>query len=139
MHLVKRNYEQDANATLILVPTESVAFSAKTQGGRTTKAATSESPAPACSSIGRTVAEPLAKLLLAGAPLAMLAAITLAVIYAIGEYRQLQLLTIAQMVQWHGWLNAVGFIFCGLWGWRLLLDHKNQSRPKGLPAQWSQQ
>ena len=85
------------------------------------------------------VLAPLAKLLLAGAPWAMLAAIILAVIYAIGEYRQLQLLTIAQMVQWHGWLNAVGFIFCGLWGWRLLLDHKNQSRPKGLPAQWSQQ
>ena len=64
---------------------------------------------------------PIGKGLLVGAPLAMLIAITLAVIYGIGEYRQLPLLTIPQMVQWHGWLNAVGFVFCGLLGWRIEL------------------
>lgn len=84
------------------------------------------------------VLDPLAKCLLAVAPLAMLVALSLAVIYAIGEYRQVQLLTIGQMVQWHGWLNALGFVFCGLWGWRLALDRKRQSLPNGLPAQWSQ-
>jgi hypothetical protein len=67
-----------------------------------------------------TLTAPVAKLLLTCAPLAMGVAITLAVIYGIGEYRQRPLLTIPQMVQWHGWLNAVGFVFCGLLGWRLL-------------------
>ncbi len=65
------------------------------------------------------VTDPLAKLLLICAPLAMLTAITLAVIYGIGEYWQTPLLTIPQMVRWHGWLNAVGFTFIGLLGWRL--------------------
>ncbi len=69
------------------------------------------------------LSNPWAKLLLAVAPLAMLAALTLAVIYGVGEYWQTPLLTIPQMVQWHGWLNAVGFLFCGLLGWRLALRH----------------
>lgn len=68
-----------------------------------------------------TVTDQFAKGLLSIAPLAMLAAITLAVIYGIGEYRQVYFLTIPQMVQWHGWLNAVGFVFCGLLGWRSTL------------------
>lgn len=66
------------------------------------------------------VSDPLAKLLLACAPLAMFAAITLAVIYGVGEYWQSPLLTIPQMVRWHGWLNAIGFTFVGLLGWRLI-------------------
>ncbi|MCB0107388.1 MAG: YndJ family transporter [Caldilineaceae bacterium] len=61
----------------------------------------------------------LAKILLSLAPTAMGVAIALAVIYAIGEFRQQPLLTIPQMVQWHGWLNGVGFTFWGLLGWRL--------------------
>lgn len=70
---------------------------------------------------------PVAKGLLACAPLAMLAAIAMAVIYGIGEYLNLQLLTIPQMVQWHGWLNAVGFLFAGLLGWRMVLRSKSQA------------
>jgi len=61
----------------------------------------------------------LSKLLLAISPLAMCVAILLAVIYGMGEYLQRSWLTIPQMVQWHGWLNAVGFTFLGLLGWRL--------------------
>lgn len=79
-----------------------------------------------------TLTDRWAKSLLACAPLAMLAAITLAVIYGIGEYLQVQLLTIAQMVQWHGWLNAVGFVFCGLMGWRLALRRQTQTTATGL-------
>lgn len=61
----------------------------------------------------------LAKGLLYIAPLSMMIAIGLAVVYGLGEYLQQPLLTIPQMVQWHGWLNAVGFTALGLLGWRL--------------------
>ncbi len=74
-----------------------------------------------------TLTAPFAKLLLTCAPLAMGVALTLAVSYGIGEYWQTPLLTIPQMVQWHGWLNAVGFVFCGLLGWRLLWLDRNIS------------
>lgn len=66
----------------------------------------------------------LAKLLLAVSPCAMIVAITLAMIYGMGEYLQISLLTIPQMVQWHGWLNAVGFIFLGLLGWQRVGQHQ---------------
>ena len=59
------------------------------------------------------------RVLLSIAPVAMLVAIALAVTYGMGEYLETSRLTIPQMVQWHGWLNAVGFTFCGLLGWRL--------------------
>lgn len=66
-----------------------------------------------------TVTAAMAKGLLALAPVAMAAALALAVTYGIGEYQQAPLLTIPQMVQWHGWLNAIGFTFLGLLGWRV--------------------
>lgn len=57
--------------------------------------------------------------LLAISPLAMIVAIALAVLYGVGEYMQVPLITIPRMVQWHGWLNAVGFTCLGLVGWTL--------------------
>jgi hypothetical protein len=76
-----------------------------------------------------TVTKWPAKVLLSIAPLAMVVAITLAVLYGLGEYLETPLLTIPQMVQWHGWLNAVGFTFCGLLGWRLAEQAQTVRQP----------
>jgi len=41
----------------------------------------------------------------------------LAVVWAIGEYPLEAFVNIRQMAEFHGVLNAVGFVVCGLLGW----------------------
>jgi hypothetical protein len=60
---------------------------------------------------------PLARFFLAIAVVAMVAAITPALLYGIGEFTGQSLITIPRMVQFHGLTNAFGFVACGLIGW----------------------
>ena len=48
----------------------------------------------------------------------VLAGMALAVIYAVGEYTGARWIDIPMMGRTHGLLNGVGFILCGLLGWR---------------------
>ena len=50
----------------------------------------------------------------------LLLALGLGMLYGTGEFLGQPWITILQMVTYHGWLNSVGFAFCGLLGWRLL-------------------
>lgn len=59
----------------------------------------------------------LARTLLAVAAMAMVAAITPALLYGIGEFTGQSFITIPRMVQIHGLTNAFGFVACGLLGW----------------------
>lgn len=61
---------------------------------------------------------------------ALLLTMCLALGYSIGRLTGWWSLSITQMVQWHGWLNAVGFAFCGLLAWRIStpVPH-NHARP----------
>lgn len=49
----------------------------------------------------------------------LLVTMSLAIAYAVGRFTGGWSLDLATMVQWHGWLNALGFVFCGLLGWTL--------------------
>jgi hypothetical protein len=60
-----------------------------------------------------------ATLLLAGSGLALLWGVSLAAIYAVGEYRGLPWPSIPEMVQLHGSVNALGFALLGTWAWNL--------------------
>jgi YndJ-like protein len=48
------------------------------------------------------------------------AGMTLAAVWAIGEYPLQAFVNIRQMAEFHGVLNAVGFVVCGLLGWKLM-------------------
>lgn len=50
--------------------------------------------------------------------LSLLLTMAFALAYSIGRYTGWWGVSIPQMVQWHGWINAVGFVFLGLLGWR---------------------
>jgi hypothetical protein len=49
----------------------------------------------------------------------------LAIGYAIGQFSGTTWISIPSMVQFHGWLNAVGFAGCGLLSWVLAKDESN--------------
>jgi hypothetical protein len=57
-------------------------------------------------------------LIVAGASVG--AGMVLAAVWAIGEYPLQAFVNIRQMAEFHGVLNAVGFVVCGLVGWRVL-------------------
>lgn len=63
------------------------------------------------------LSSPLPRFFLTVAAMAMVAAITPAVLYGIGEFTGHNLITIPRMVQLHGLTNAFGFVACGLLGW----------------------
>jgi len=67
----------------------------------------------------RSRTEPARSLLLISS-ISLLAGMMLAVIYGIGEYRQLRLLEIPLMIPLHGIANSIGFSLAGLYGWRCL-------------------
>ncbi len=68
-----------------------------------------------------TTAGLLARALLVISGISVLLTMALAVVYAIGGATGHALLTVAQMIAIHGWLNAFAFGLCGLLGWRLKL------------------
>jgi protein-S-isoprenylcysteine O-methyltransferase Ste14 len=64
-----------------------------------------------------------ATLLLLISSVSIAAAMVLAGVYAVGEAREVNWLSIPQMVKSHGVLNAFGFAFCGLLGNVLATTH----------------
>lgn len=62
---------------------------------------------------------PSSKALLAISSVSVLAAMALAIQYALGQFAGTPALGIDQMAKTHGSLNAFGFAMCGLLGWRL--------------------
>lgn len=59
----------------------------------------------------------LAQILLTISSLSVLAGMSFAVFYALGELRNDLFVSIPRMAVWHGLLNGVGFGLCGLLGW----------------------
>lgn len=51
--------------------------------------------------------------------LTLLLTMSLALAYALGRFTGWWTLTLVDMIQWHGWFNALGFVFLGLLGWNL--------------------
>lgn len=65
---------------------------------------------------------PLARGLLAVSCASAFLTMALACAYAVGAATGAWAITIPQMIATHGWVNALGFGFCGLLGWRLRLN-----------------
>jgi hypothetical protein len=64
---------------------------------------------------------PLAKVLFILSGASVLFAMLFAAAYAVGAATGVWTITISQMIVVHGWVNALGFGFFGLLGWRLTL------------------
>jgi YndJ-like protein len=65
---------------------------------------------------------PLARGLLAVSGASVFLTMALACAYAVGAATGAWAITIPQMIAAHGWVNALGFGFCGLLGWRVRLN-----------------
>jgi len=65
------------------------------------------------------LASTTARALVAAASSALLFTMACAVLYAVGEVRGKQILSIAEMVDFHGVINALGFVIAGLAGFAL--------------------
>jgi hypothetical protein len=63
-----------------------------------------------------------AQMLLAVSAASLLVTMLLAGGYALGRFASVPLIDIPRMVQFHGWLNALGFVLCGLLAWTLAGD-----------------
>jgi hypothetical protein len=59
------------------------------------------------------------QVLLAASSVSLVVTMVLAGGYAIGRFVKTPIVGIPQMVQIHGWLNALGFVLCGLLAWTL--------------------
>lgn len=70
--------------------------------------------------------------LLTVAGLSLIAPMTLALLYALGEAQGGSDVGLQTMAYGHGWLNAFGFALCGLIGWRLAPPASRCSSP-GVP------
>jgi hypothetical protein len=57
--------------------------------------------------------------LLAVSSAAAVVAMTLAVLYAVGNPLGISAIALEDMVRWHGSLNALGYVLCGLLGWNV--------------------
>ena len=63
--------------------------------------------------------QPGTRLLMLVSGLSPLVTMLVAMAYAAGRFTGAWSISIPQMVEWHGWLNALGFVFCGLLAWLL--------------------
>lgn len=72
-----------------------------------------------------TTVSPLARALLAISGISVLLTMALAAAYAVGSATGAFTITVAQMVATHGWLNALAFGLCGVFGWRLRLARQS--------------
>jgi hypothetical protein len=61
----------------------------------------------------------LARALLAVSAASLIVTMLFAASYAVGQFLGAPIVGIPRMVQVHGWLNAVGFVLCGLLAWTL--------------------
>jgi hypothetical protein len=67
----------------------------------------------------RRVRGALGRGLLAVSSAAVIAAMTLAALYTVGNPLGISAIGLEDMVRWHGTFNALGYVFCGLLGWNL--------------------
>lgn len=72
------------------------------------------------------------RLLLTLSLAALVLTMSLALGYSLGRFTGWWSLSIIQMVQWHGWLNALGFTFCGLLAWHIHTPASNFTL-RGIP------
>jgi hypothetical protein len=72
----------------------------------------------------------LARGLLAVSGASVFLTMALACAYAVGTATGAWTITIPRMIAAHGWVNALGFGFCGLLGWRLRLNGTEQQRQR---------
>jgi len=70
--------------------------------------------------IGIVARNSIGRWLLFVASASVSAGMILAAVWAVGEYPLQAFVNIRQMAELHGVLNAVGFVVCGLVGWRVL-------------------
>jgi hypothetical protein len=68
--------------------------------------------------VAPTLTPSLARVLLFIAGAAPVLTMLLAAAYAVGRTTGAWSVSIAQMIVWHGWVNAIGFVGCGLLAWR---------------------
>jgi hypothetical protein len=74
----------------------------------------------ALATVVRRVRVMRARALLAGSCAAAIIAMTLAVLYALGNPLGISALGLEDMARWHGSLNALGYVVCGLLAWNIL-------------------
>jgi hypothetical protein len=61
-----------------------------------------------------------ARVLLAVSSAAAILGMTLAFLYAVGNPLGISAIGLEDMVRWHGSVNALGYVFCGLLAWNLV-------------------
>lgn len=81
---------------------------------------------------GRLPRSTIANMLILLSAMALLITMSLALAYSVGRLTTWWSLSLLIMVQWHGWLNAIGFTFLGLLAWNLLNPEPNINLP-GIP------
>lgn len=69
-----------------------------------------------------------ARVLLIVSSLSVIAPMVLAVFWAAAQYVDVPALSIPAMARIHGTMNAVGFVGCGLVGWRLVFGSTHALR-----------
>lgn len=74
----------------------------------------------------------LSRWLLIFATVSLLLTMGFALAYTIGRLSNLWMLSLETMIQWHGWLNALGFVGLSLVAWRLDTPPSHTS-PSGIP------
>ena len=78
--------------------------------------------------IRSSIQQPLANLFLTLSAVTLFITMALALGYSLGRFTELFHFSIPDMVQWHGWLNALGFAGLGIVGWNFVII--NTDEPK---------
>lgn len=79
-----------------------------------------------------TIGNPLASLILGLSALTLFVTMALALGYSVGRFTTWFVFAIPDMVQWHGWLNALGFAGLGVLGWNLVMPQA-KGNPHHIP------
>jgi len=82
--------------------------------------------------IRQTITHPLANLFLILSALTLFITMALALGYSVGRFTTLFYFAIPDMVQWHGWLNAIGFAGLGILGWSFV-QPESVGHAHGIP------
>lgn len=82
-----------------------------------------------------TVTSLTATILLTLSALTLFVTMALAFGYSLGRFTTLFYFAIPDMVQWHGWLNALGFAGLGVLGWNFV-QPESIGHPFGIPFSW---
>ncbi|MEO0595192.1 MAG: YndJ family protein [Chloroflexota bacterium] len=74
----------------------------------------------------------LSRMLIGLSAIALFVTMTFAIAYSSGRFSGQWAIALNVMVQWHGWLNAVGFTFLALLAWNIAIPDSKVS-PSGIP------